>query len=420
MLVNRHLDMFIRFVGSHGKYVGISFFHTSSANMKSRYKWALRPDLRDNVPSQIDKENNPQLWKEKFVENSLWYRKINPDDLEARWTRMIATRSYKFPQGGFRMGILKTMLHIATKPSHLRIVQQGLTIMQHRDQNLVFESEIATLMSKAAVRIGVPEIALTFIQMPWLKFWPSQRAIKILLDKYAEDAERCFLDRFVVGEPPLLPPQQAKEKNEKEEEDPDAKAKAEAKHIDLWLSKFTDTYRELRSDRHEWKPSNDSYSSVIRFYAAVGDVNAAIQLHDALKGPFSDKALRNIMLALVHQGRASEAIKYKLAEGYPNSTLQGLVAANLALKDPSNTLAILKELPSLDLSVVQSHFGVPERKQFIKHIIKTLAAEGPTQVPAEVMEYVKGFPEMPEGQVDSKVMGEGEGDVKDNKKEALQ
>jgi len=271
----------------------------------------------------------------------------------------------------------------------LHVAQQGLTIMQHRDPTRVFEPEIATLVSKAAVRIGYPGIGLAFIRMPWLKMWPSQRAIRVLLVKFAEDAEKCFLDRLVVGKPPLLPPK-ITEGEEVVEDNPEAKANAAAKRLDIWLIGFTETYKELRNDRHQFEPSVGSYSAVSRFYAAVGDVNAAIQLQTGVKGKLSNRSIRNIMLALVHQGKASEALKH---EGdATGSIVQGLLAAHLALGDYNNALAVLKKIEYLDVYILDSHFGKPERMKHLKTIVKTLAREGPTKVPAEALAHVESFP----------------------------
>jgi len=55
-------------------------FHTSpKLNVKSRYRWALRPDLR---PVVITKVEDPVERKKAVDENSRWYQKVDPDLLE--------------------------------------------------------------------------------------------------------------------------------------------------------------------------------------------------------------------------------------------------------------------------------------------------------------------------------------------------
>jgi len=180
------------------------------------------------------------------------------------------------------------------------------------------------------------------------------------------------------------------------EKDLEAKAKVEAKKLDLWLSGFTATYKELRSDRHTWQSQVgiESYSEVIRFYAAVGDIHASIQIYQSF-GKASPQATRDIILALVHQGKASEALQFKHADVLITGGLaQALVAAHLALDDPAAALEIVKQYQhrSRGLELYHSHFGKKERMKHLKNVVNILEEEGKIKVSEEVKEYVKSFP----------------------------
>lgn len=172
--------------------------------------------------------------------------------------------------------------------------------------------------------------------MTWLKIWPSRRAVNMLLSAYATIAERLILGRLAAGLPMSYPTQVAPFKTkaawiegrhdvaeeEAEEEEAEEEAEAEpvagaapsakqARRLQHFVDAFMALYRDLRSTRHTWKPDATSYSDVVRFYAALGDSDAALRVYNATntaEAPLNDATRGGLILSLVVAGKAVEGL----------------------------------------------------------------------------------------------------------------
>jgi hypothetical protein len=319
-------------------------------------------------------------------ENALWYLKTDPDALEQRFQNIIATKSHKLTRGGFRTGILEKLLIIATKPSHIRTVMQALTIMQNRDQKFSVPQSTTSILCKAAARIGAPEIGLSFIQMPWLKMWPTKYAVESLVKRYVVDAETHFIDRLVIGEKTTVPVSSARVEDDAAL-DEESKAKKNRKRIDMWLNDFINVYRELVSDRHpNWRADSLSHSLGIRFYASVGDTDTAKQICNTTPD-VTPRAIRDLMLALIAQGKEKEALEYVSKTNSNNSEhlQQAIIATYLALGDKDSLKEFLKTIDQISILHCKSHFGDEARKNILKEVLQ----ESLDKQPEAVVNYLQ-------------------------------
>jgi len=297
----------------------------------------------------------------------------------------MATNSYKLAFGGFRTGILDKLLLIATKPSHLRTVMQALTIMKNQNPEFVVPQASITTFCKAAVRLNAPEIAISYINMPWLQLHPTQKTLEVLLNYYAEKAEESFISRIAAGEPEIIPVSSTRDETEVAEE---TKAKRNKKLLSLWLSEFSQVYRDLLSKRFlEWKPGFHTYNPAARLYASVGDIDTAIKILEETKVDLCKYTIRPLMLSLVFHDRANEALNLSKTTFKCKRIEAGSIAAYLALKDKQGLKKYIQGLTELSIIHCQTHFGKEERKKLLIETLTEIAQEKPLQ--EEITKYLE-------------------------------
>jgi len=173
--------------------------------------------------------------------------------------------------------------------------------------------------------------------------------------------------------PPSYPTfvNQKEQNDENEEEEKADSDEAKTHRLAKFVDYFMVVYKELRSDRHGWKPRNDSYSLVISFYAAVGDAVQAMRLFEAAhrpEDPILPVARGNLCLSLLLANRLGDA--ERILSGAKVSSRVHLAVA-LAKNDRDAAGAALgkfeKPIRSTDLKV---HFGDKDRMVLLSQLVK--------------------------------------------------
>eukprot|EP01126_Amoeba_proteus_P003171 TRINITY_DN11044_c0_g1_i3.p1 TRINITY_DN11044_c0_g1~~TRINITY_DN11044_c0_g1_i3.p1 ORF type:complete len:421 (+),score=107.90 TRINITY_DN11044_c0_g1_i3:262-1524(+) len=309
------------------------------------------------VKEKIDPEN-----KEMKNYHSQWFKDVNPDMFSDKMHRMLYSRGYQMVNGGVRIGIVDKLLKVATKPKHLKVAIHAITIWNYYQRKRPVEkrgtltTEVVNQVLSASARLGVPEIGVSFMQMPWIHDIPfSQRVFTKILRCYAMKAQQDFLLRLGKGLPPIIPrnpreillsiehskklmefgstsdtTKKTEEEGEEEEgeeekkgnttnEDEDENSEASKtrffrnrrKELYLqWLRNFLVAARELQSTRHNWPVVAESFHYVAGFYAAIGDLNAAKEVLASVEGPIQSDVLLSLTLSLVKAGDYAEVERY--------------------------------------------------------------------------------------------------------------
>jgi len=425
-------------------------YHTSvTAHGNSRWKWAHRPDLRDFTGDKLkelkeaaktDEEARMALY-EMDLENKEWIDKADQEEIAQRLYRMLKNSSYNLVNGGFRKGIFQIYLKTLETPQQLNIVIQCLNVWQQKqfkrteDQVNSIPANISSLVCKAAARVGAPDLGLSYIQMPWVNTTHSRNNLNVLLSRYAVESEAWILYKKAAGEPITAPPnykeiramskgkktegtEDEEDEESEEEETEEVKAKKLKSFFDHWINSFMQTYREARSDKYSWTANSETYSFVARFYAALGDCDASLQILETFPD-ISPKAIDTIILGLLSKNRAEEANKIVNTHYSGNASRHdGPFATSLALNNREESVTRAKSLldnhKSLAVTHPKSlkyrptfckfHFGVPERiallqsiaNQELKGLISNedfsyiMSLEGPAKEETEEQEKEEG------------------------------
>lgn len=84
-------------------------------------------------------------------------------------------------------------MRIATRPRHIRLAIQIISLHQNRDPTQVVASETVTHLITASIRLGCPELAVSFLTLPWVRVNPTAKNIEMLLEYNFASILRCSL-----------------------------------------------------------------------------------------------------------------------------------------------------------------------------------------------------------------------------------
>jgi len=156
------------------------------------------------------------------------------------------------------------------------------------------------------------------------------------------------------------------------------------RQFDHWMNGFMQTYREVRSDKWEWQPNDETFSYVARFYAAVGDADAALQILNSYPN-LTSKSKDTIALSLIQLGRLEEAntVLKDCKFIFPRAK----IAYFLASKDEEKLKNEFILSKGSSVNGFQYHFGDSGRISLLKHI----ADEIQTEINPQFLEYIRNL-----------------------------
>jgi len=288
-----------------------------------------------------------------------------------------------------KLSVLKLILQRANTAYDLSVVAQVLSINQLRYINEFEIDETVILFCKAAARIGLPDLGMSFLKTTWLRMNIHINAINNLLQYYAEESEHAFLYKAMEAAPFQFREIESLKSNEEEEdEDTEFKKKIPNNPEAIFRINFEETYNFARQEYNSHlKPNNETYSYVSRYYSGLGEIEKSEYFFKEMKNQKMELTLSSIssyMMALTWKGKANEAISLIPTEK-SDGLNKALFTVYLALNNEEKLLECIQKEKDLTVDFCKVHFGVKER---IDLLTKILTGD---KIPKEVVDYINSL-----------------------------
>eukprot|EP01129_Flabellula_baltica_P009829 TRINITY_DN4087_c0_g1_i1.p1 TRINITY_DN4087_c0_g1~~TRINITY_DN4087_c0_g1_i1.p1 ORF type:complete len:393 (-),score=108.42 TRINITY_DN4087_c0_g1_i1:44-1222(-) len=369
---------------------------TQRKSYSTSYRKILRKDLRNNEPWDFLEEENEDMFKKALTKNMGWYHKVGPTDLRRAMLHSFTKHSPKYDMGGIKLGYIKILLSKANAIEDLAAVVEILSVVQNRDNSFVVDEQTTNLFCKAATRIKVPELGLTFLNMDWLNIVVSTNAVNHILNGFADVAETAYLRRAGLNKRPEFeqPKVIPEEDPEKPSEIPYSNFRRRHKREVKFGYLMQQAYNILRQEYNSHlEPNADTYSACIRYFASIGAIEQANIFWNALKEKSlsaDGKAVEAMMLAHVWKEDFDTVLSEKFQD---RPSRKALFAAHVAKGNEEEAKKVLELVikDGIQPSFFNVHFGSEERITLIQSI-----AEQFEDLPENVSEHISELTAEPE------------------------